>query len=83
MSDEVKEYTPEEWETEVKEKLLEYIDNMLKVAQDCNMGTRYFHPVKEVFETHTEYDKSKINGAEIRVVFKFVEDLDKDIINFV
>lgn len=84
MTDEIKkEVTPEEWEVEVKTKLNEYIDNMLSIAKDCNMATKYFHPVKEVFETHTEVDKTKIDGAELRIVFNFVEVVDKDKFNFV
>lgn len=75
--------TPEEWEAEVKARLNEYIDNMLAIAKDCNMGTKYLHPVKDVYETHIDYDESKIDGAELRIVFNFVEAIDKDKFNFV
>lgn len=84
MSEEVKEgMTPEQWEADVKERLNEYIDNMLAIAKDCNMGTKYLHPVKDVFETHVDYDTSKIDGAELRIVFNFVEAIDKENFKFV
>jgi hypothetical protein len=84
MNDEVKEgLSPEEWDVEVKARLNEYIDNMLTVAADCNMATKYYHPEVEVFETHTEYDETKIAGAELRIVFRFVDAIDKDKFTFV
>lgn len=70
------------WETEVKEKLNEYIDNMLAVSKDCNMQTKYFHPVKEIFEDHTEYDETKICGAELKIIVTFVDNIDKSKIVF-
>lgn len=75
--------TPEEWEAEVKEKLNEFISNLLSVSKDCNMATKYYHPAKEVYETHTEYDESKVNGVELRIVLNFVEDLTVDKMDFV
>jgi len=84
MVDEVKkEVTPEEWEVDVRAKLNEYIDNMLAVAKDCNMATKYYHPIKEEFETHLEFDEAQIVGAELRIVFRFVEAIDKDKFTFV
>jgi hypothetical protein len=77
-----KELTPEEWEIEVKDRLNEFIDNFLSVSKECNMATKYFYSKKEVFETHTEYDKSKTNGVELKVVFNFVEELDLSSMNF-
>jgi len=71
------------WEDEVKEKLNEFISNMLSVATECNMGTKYYHPEKERYETHIEYDEDKISAAEIRIVFKFVDGLSVKDINFV
>lgn len=71
------------WESEVRERLNEYINNMLVVASDCNMATKYFYAVKDKFETHTEFDKTKITGAELRIVFNFTTELEKDKINFV
>ena len=80
---EEKKATYDKWELEVKDKLNEFIDNLLSVSKECNMATKYFHPVAEVYETHTEYDNSKVNGAELRIVFNFVQDLDKDKMNFI
>jgi len=82
MSDE-KKFTPEEWEQEVKARLNEIIDSMLKVSKDCNMGTKYFYPITAKYESHTDYDNTKIAGAELRIVFNFVEELKKDSINFI
>ena len=82
MSDE-KIFTPEEWEQEVKARLNEIIDSMLAVSKDCNMGTKYFYPIKAKYESHTEYDKTTLVGAELRIVFNFVEELKKDSINFI
>jgi len=82
MSDEEKDLTPEKWEAEVKERIDEYLSSLLSIAKDCNMGTKYFHPPKEIFESHTEYDTSKIRGAELKIVFNFVEDFDSEKINF-
>jgi len=78
-----KEFTPEEWEAEVKVKLNEFIDNLLSVSKDCNMATKYFHPTINVFETHTEYDKTKVAGAELRIVFNFIEDFDPEGMTFI
>jgi len=86
MNDELKEkeiITPEVWEQDVKAKLNEYIDTLLSMAKDCNMATKYFHPVKDVFETHTDYDTTLLAGAELRIVFNFVENIKKDSINFI
>ncbi len=83
MVEDKKELTPEEWEVEVKTRLNEFIDNFLSVSKECNMATKYFHPEKEVFETHIEYDNSKTNGAELRVVFNFVEDFDLSAMEFI
>lgn len=82
MEEDKKEFTPEEWEIEVKARLNEFIDNFLSISKECNMATKYFHPEKEVFETHIEYDESKTNGAELRVVFNFVGDFDLSSMDF-
>lgn len=81
MSEE-KTMTPEDWETSVKQNIIEYIDSFLSISKGCNMGTMYSHPVVTEFETHTEYDTNKINGAELRIVFDFVGPVDKDKMNF-
>lgn len=75
--------TPTEWEIEVKKRLNEYIDNMLSVAKDCNMATKYFYAPKEVYETHTDFDKSKIDGAELRIIFNFADSVDATKVEFV
>jgi len=67
--------TPEQWENEVKEKLQEFISNLLSVSKECNMATKYSYPIKEVYETHTEYDETKLKSAELRIVFNFIEEL--------
>lgn len=82
MSNEEKNITPEEWEQEVKERINEYLTNLLSIAENCNMATKYFYAPKEVFESHIEYDNSKVKGAELKIVFNFVEDIDIDKINF-
>lgn len=81
MSEE-KGITPEEWEEEVKEKLVSYIENFVGIAKDCNMATKYFHPVIEKYETHEEIDDTKVNGVEMRILFSFVEDINTKDINF-
>lgn len=83
MVDKKEEYTSKEWELAVKEKLNEFIDNMLSVSKECNMATRYFRPVKESFETHREYDETKVGSAELRIVFNFVEPIDPSTLTFV
>jgi len=83
MTEEKKDYTPEEWEQDVKDKITEFVSNMLSVSKECNMGTRYFKEVKEQFEDHTDYDQDKVNGAELRIVFNFVEPLDLNKVNLV
>ncbi len=83
MNEEKKGLSPEEWEVEVKARLNEYIDNMLAIAKDCNMATKYLYAVKDEFETHVEFDETKISGAELRIVFNFVADLDKEGMTFV
>jgi hypothetical protein len=81
MSEE-KGMTPEEWEEEVKEKLVSYIENFVGIAKDCNMATKYFHPVIEKYETHEEVDDTKVNGVEMRILFSFIEDINTKDINF-
>lgn len=78
-----KETAPKEWEDSVKESIMEYMDSFLSIAKTCNMGTAYFHPIKTKYETHTEYDSSKINGVELRIVVEFVDSVEKDKINFI
>jgi len=56
---------------------------MLAIAKDCNMATKYLYAVKDEFETHVEFDETKISGAELRIVFNFVADLDKEGMTFV
>lgn len=71
------------WEAEVKEKLNEFITNLLSVSKECNMGTRYFKEIKEQYETHIEYDENMVNAAELRIVFSFVEPIDKTKTNLI
>jgi hypothetical protein len=78
-----KKMTPEEWEASVKESVVNYVDAFLKMSKSCNMGTLYYHPVKEEYETHTELDQGKIAGVELRIVFDFDEIFDKDKITFI
>jgi hypothetical protein len=65
----------EQWELSVKERVNEYLDNLLSVAKECNMGTRYFNPIKEVYESYTVYNEDLTNGAELRIVFTFADNL--------
>jgi hypothetical protein len=67
--------TPEQWESEVKEKLEEFISNLLSVSKGCNMATKYSYPIKEVYETHTDYDETKVKSVELRIVFDFIKEL--------
>jgi len=70
------------WEEEVKNKLNEFIDNMLIVSKECNMATKYFKPVKEQYEGSITYDDDKISGAELRIVFNFAGPVDLDTVRF-
>ncbi len=81
--DEEKSISPEQWDEEVKAKLDEFISNFLSVAKDCNMGTKYEYPIKDVFDTHIEYDQTKVKAAELRIVFNFVGDLPIKDITFI
>ena len=83
MVEDKKEYTPEEWEQEVRDKIYEFVSNMLLVSKECNMATRYFKEIKEQFETHTEYKQDKAVGAELRIVFNFVEPIDLSKVNLI
>lgn len=78
-----KESISKEWEDSIKKSIMEYMDSFLSIAKTCNMGTVYFHPIKTEYETHTEYDSSKINGVELRIVMDFIDGVDKDKINFI
>lgn len=78
-----KELTPKEWEDSIKESVMAYMDSFLSIAKTCNIGTVYFHPVATEYETHTDYDNSKITGAELRIVVEFVDAVEKDKINFI
>jgi hypothetical protein len=75
--------TEEEWEAEVKQRLDEFITNMLSVSKGCNMATLYNKKVKEQFEGHIEYDENKAVGAELRIIFDFVEPIDMTKVNLV
>ena len=71
------------WESEIRKQVMEFVDNMLVVAKECNMGTRYVKPVKAQYEGYAEYDDGKAEGAELRLVFKFVEPIDLSKVNLV
>lgn len=71
------------WEEDVQTKLTEFITNMLSVSGNCNMATVYRKKVKEVYETHTEYDGDMVEGAELRIVFDFVEPIDTKKVNLI
>jgi len=71
------------WESEIRKQVMEFVDNMLAVAKECNMGTRYIKSVKAQYEGHAEYDEGKAEGAELRIVFSFVEPIDLSKVNLV
>lgn len=75
--------SPVTWESEIRKQVIEFIDNMLVVAKECNMGTRYIKPIKAQYESHAEYDEGKAEGAELRIVFSFVEPIDLSKVNLV
>lgn len=77
------EEVPVTWESEIRKQVMEFVDNMLVVAQECNMGTIYIKPVKAQYEGYAEYDEGKASGAELRLVFKFVEPIDLSKVNLV
>jgi hypothetical protein len=56
---------------------------MLSVSKGCNMATLYNKKVKEQFEGHIEYDENKAVGAELRIIFDFVEPIDMTKVNLV
>lgn len=78
-----KRMTPEEWEASVKKSVMEYVESFLSISKSCNMGTLYYHPVKERYEDHEELDQNKIAGVELRIVFDFDNIVDKDKITFI
>ncbi len=78
-----KKMSPEEWEVSVKKSVMEYVDSFLSMSKSCNMGTLYYHPIKERYETHEELDQNKIAGVELRIVFDFENVFDKDKITFI
>ena len=83
MVEEKNEYSPEEWEEEVKLKIFEFVSNMLSVSKECNMATKYEKKPKAIYETHTEYDHDKVTGAELRIIFNFVEPIDLSKVNLI
>lgn len=71
------------WEEDVVNKLSEFINNMVSVSSNCNMATIYRKQVKEEYETHTVYDEDMVVGAELRIVFDFVEPIDTRKVNLI
>ena len=84
MIEEIKEEEiPKTWEEDIVSKLSEFINNMISVSDNCNMATVYHKKVKEKYETHTEYDQNLVVGAELRIVFDFVEPIDTKKVNLI
>ena len=63
------------WEEYARNEVNALLDMFLPDTDAGNIGIKYNHPIKARYETHTEYDEDKVNGVEIRVVFKFSNDL--------
>jgi len=63
------------WEEYARSEVNALLDMFLPDTDAGNIGIKYNHPIKARYETHTEYDENKVNGVEIRVVFKFSSDL--------
>lgn len=74
---------PEEtWESNINATAMEFIKNMLSVSKECELGTVYSNVATAVYETHTEYG-DKVDGAELRLIFKFVEPIDLTQVNLI
>ena len=63
------------WEEFSRSEINALLDIFLPDTESGNIGIKYIHPVKAKYETHTVYDEDKVSGVEIRVVFKFSNDL--------
>lgn len=75
MSDE-KQKQDVSWDEYVRSEIKAILDAYLPETETGNIGIKYSHPIRETYETHTEYDEDKISGVEIRLVFKFIEAID-------
>ena len=62
---------PEEWTKFVRYEVNSCLDKFFPVIKSGNVGVKYTNPVKEKYETHTEYDKDKAIGVTINLVFDF------------
>lgn len=78
--EEKKEMTKEEvakqWEEYVRNELNTLLDIYLPITTHGNVGIKYITPIKEKFETHTEYDETKAIGVQLGIVFAFEEAID-------
>lgn len=63
------------WEEYTRGEVNALLDIFLPDTESGNIGIKYIHPVKAKYETHTEYDENKVNGVEIRIIFKFNDSL--------
>jgi hypothetical protein len=66
----------EEWENYVRHEVNTVLNIFLPISNKGNIGIKYVNPVKAQYESGTEYDKNKAIGVEVKLLFKFEEEID-------
>ena len=71
-----KEERAEKWKEYVREEVNSYLDAFLDLAGEGNIGVKYVHPNKAVYEDGTsEPDTAKAEGVQLLLNFKFEKAL--------
>ncbi len=65
-----------EWIKYVSREVNTILSIFLPISKEGVVGVKYKHPVREVYETGPEYDTTKANGVEVRLVFNFEDVID-------
>ena len=66
----------EAWKEFVKKGMNDLLDQFLDISNDAGYNIMYTNPIKQKFETHTEYDKDKANGVMLTFHLGFEEAID-------
>jgi hypothetical protein len=66
----------EEWEKYVRSEVNTVLNIFLPISNKGNIGIKYVNPVRTQYESGTEYDKTKAIGVEVKLLFKFEDEID-------
>ena len=75
-TDKVEKWTPREWDTLVRQEVINHLDMFLPYTKTFNIGVKYAHPIMSAMEDGTKIkDNEKANGVQLILDFNFIEDI--------